>query len=131
MKTKLVTTAAALALASGVASAPAAATGTISKFLQPSAMHAMTKPPLALTRTERKLALKDIGRSGKTQSEPARFTPTVGATVPTTLALRPVPANLGRQVSALKTYDYALLRHDLLIVNPTNKRVVDVINRHA
>jgi len=47
------------------------------------------------------------------------------------LALKPVSADLGQQVKALKSYDYALLQHKLLIVNPTNKKVVDVINRNA
>jgi hypothetical protein len=57
--------------------------------------------------------------------------PTIGATVPTEISLKPVPAKVATQVSTLRPYDYALLPDRLLIVNPSDKKVVDVINRHA
>lgn len=57
--------------------------------------------------------------------------PRVGATVPNDVTLKPVPATLAQQVGALKSYDYALVKHELLIVDPSNKKVVDVITRHA
>ena len=94
-------------------------------------MHEMTKPGLSLTTAQQKLAWTDIGRTAPAQKTPADFTPHVGATIPKDVALKAVPANLGRQVSALKPYDYALLKRDLLIVNPGDKKVVDVINRHT
>lgn len=40
-------------------------------------------------------------------------------------------ASAARQVSTLKPYDDVLLKHELLIVDSGNKKVVDVINRHA
>lgn len=94
-------------------------------------MHSMAKPGLQLTKAQQKLAWRDIDRSSSTQSKPADFTPAVGATVPRGMVLRPVPATLGRQVSALEPYDYARLRHEVLIVNPTDKEVVDVIRQHS
>jgi hypothetical protein len=42
-----------------------------------------------------------------------------------------MPAKAASQVPTLRPYDYALLPDRLLIVNPTDKKVVDVINRHA
>jgi hypothetical protein len=42
-----------------------------------------------------------------------------------------VPAKLAVRVSSLKPYDYALLPNHLLIVNPNDKKVVEVINRRA
>ncbi|HTO64381.1 MAG TPA: DUF1236 domain-containing protein [Bradyrhizobium sp.] len=132
MKTHLIATIASVVLATtaGVASA-AEHSSNMSKSSQPSAMHSMAKQGLSLTRGQQQLALKDLGRTGTTEKQPANFTPTVGATTPNDLTLSPVPANLGRQVSTLKPYDYALLKHELLIVDPTDKKVVDVINRHA
>jgi len=103
----------------------------MSNMSQPSAMHKMTKPGLSLTSAQQKLAWKDVERSAMAQKAPADLTPRVGATVPNDVALKPVPADLGRQVSTLKPYDYALLKHKLLIVDPGNKKVVDVINRHT
>jgi hypothetical protein len=132
MKTQLVISAAAIALASTIGAASAAEhSSSMSKSSEPSAMHSMAKPGLHLTKAQQKLAWRDIDRSSSTQSKPADFTPTVGATVPRGIVLKPVPATLGRQVSALKPYDYARLRHEVLIVNPTDKEVVDVIRQHS
>jgi len=103
MKTHLVVTATAVALAFSLGIASAAEQGsTMSKTSQPSAMHEMTKPGLSLSSSQQKLAWKDIEQSGKPQSAPADFTPRVGATVPGDVTLRAVPARLGRQVSTLK-----------------------------
>lgn len=86
---------------------------------------------ISLTDAQQKLALKDLEQSGQVQTKPTNFTPSVGAVVPNALALKPVPADLGQQVKALKSYDYALLQSELLIVNPTTKKVVDVVDRQA
>ena len=126
MKTQLIATVAVVALATSAGSASAAwFHWRTSKSSPPSATQ------LSLTDAQQELALKDIGQSGQAQSKPANFTPAVGATVPKVLALKPVPADLGQQVKALKSYDYALLNRELLIVNPTSQKVVDVINRHT
>ena len=136
MKTQLFATVAAAVLLAGSVAASAAEhsstmSNTMSNSSQPSAMHSMVKEGLSLTTAQQRLALKDIGRTGTTENQPANFTPTVGTTVPNDVAIKPVPANLARQVSTLKPYDYALLKHELLIVNPTDKKIVDVINRRA
>jgi len=91
----------------------------------------MTKPGLSLTTAQQKLAWKDIERNATAQKAPADFTPRVGAIIPGDMALRAVPTKLGRQVSTLKPYDYALLKNELLIVDPGSRKVVDIINRHA
>ena len=132
MKTHLIITATAVALASSIGVASAAEQGaSMSKMSQPSAMHAMTRQGLSLTSAQQKLAWKDIQASATTQNAPNDFTPRVGAVVPSNVALKAVPTKLGRQVSTLKPYDYALLKNELLIVDPGSKKVVDVINRHA
>lgn len=132
MKTQLVISAAAIALASTIGAASAAEhSSSMSKSSEPSAMHSMAKPGLHLSKAQQKLAWRDIDRSSSTQSKPADFTPAVGATVPRGIVLKPVPATLGRQVSALRPYDYARLRHEVLIVNPAGKEVVDVIRQHS
>ena len=131
MKTKLIVTALTVALTSGIGAASAADSSTMSKTSHPSAMDEMSKQGLTLTTEQQKLAWKDIGRHASAQNAPADFTPQVGATIPGDVTLKPVPGKLARQVSALKSYDYALMKNELLIVDPGNKKVVDVINRHA
>ncbi len=130
MKSYLILAATAVALSSSVGIASAAEHGsTMSKKSQPSAIHKMAQPGLSLTSEQQNLAWKDVERSAMAQKAPADFRARVGATVPNDVALKPVPANLGRQVSTLKPYDYALLKNELLIVDPGNKKIVDVINR--
>jgi hypothetical protein len=51
--------------------------------------------------------------------------------MPGDVTLRSVPAKVASRVSSLKPYDYALLQGKLLIVNPGDKKIVDVINRRA
>ena len=132
MKTNLIVTATAVALAFSIGSASAAEqASTMSKMSKSSATQATAKQGLSLTSAQQKLAWKDVDRSATAQKTPADFAPRVGATVPNDVALRPIPAKLGQQVSSLRPYDYALVKHELLIVDPMNKKVIDVINRHA
>jgi Protein of unknown function (DUF1236) len=128
MKLQTITAAlATVALVSTVGTASAASTA----MSKPSAMHSMTKPELSLTRSQQKLAWKDIQGSGTAQTAPSGFTPRVGEAIPEQLAAKTVPTKLGNDVTALKSYDYALLKNKLLIVSPSDKKIVDVINRQV
>jgi hypothetical protein len=51
----------------------------------------------------------------------------VGATLPASVALRALPATVTRQVPAVRPYKYAILDKSLLIINPTDRVIVDVI----
>jgi hypothetical protein len=125
MKTRLIATFAAVALATSAYPASA------SWFHWGTSKSSSATHSVSLTDAQQKLTLKDIEQSGQVQTKPTNFTASVGATVPNVLALKPVPAGLGQQVKALKSYDYALLQRELLIVSPINKKIVDVINRPA
>ena len=127
MKLHIITIATVAALASGIGVASAAGNHAMSN----TATHTMAKYSLSLTSAQERTAWKDISRQASSQMAPSGFTPTIGATVPTDISLKPVPAKVASQVSTLRPYDYALLQDRLLIVNPSDKKVVDVINRHA
>lgn len=94
------------------------------------AMQTTPKDNLALTRSERRIAWRDISKQ-TSETAPSNFTAKVGATVPDNLSIQPMPAQLASRVSALKPYDYALLPKELLIVNPSDKKVVNVIRHRA
>ena len=127
MKLHLTTIATVAALASGIGTASAAGNHAMSN----SSRTAMAKDSLSLTSAQERTAWKDISRQASSQMAPSGFSPTIGATVPTEISIKPVPAKVVSQVSTLRPYDYALLQDKLLIVNPSDKKVVDVINRHA
>jgi len=89
------------------------------------------KDNLALTRTQERIAWRDISKQASTETAPSGFTAKIGATVPDNLSIQPMPAHVASRVTALKPYDYALLPKRLLIVNPSDKKVVNVIKHRA
>jgi hypothetical protein len=85
---------------------------------------------LSLTAKQRKAAWKDINTVAVKENKPAGFTATVGAAVPRSLSTYPVPVTAATKVPKLRPYQYAMLTNDkLLIINPNDKKVADVISR--
>lgn len=129
MRLQLIAIATAVALASGTGAALAADQHTMSN--DSAAMQTTPKDNLALTRTQKRIAWRDISKQTSSETAPSNFTAKVGATVPDNLSIQPMPAHVASRVLALKPYDYALLRKELLIVNPSDKKVVNVIKHRA
>ena len=98
MKFHLTTIATVAALASGIGVASAAGNHAMSNLLTQS----MAKDSLSLTSAQERTAWKDISRQASSQMAPSGFTPTIGATVPTDISLKPVPAKVASQVSSLE-----------------------------
>jgi hypothetical protein len=94
-------------------------------------MAKMAKDHLSLTRRQQRTAWRDISKEATSQAAPQKFAASVGTTVPADISIQSVPAKVATRISKLKPYDYALLHGKLLIVNPTDKKVVDVIRRRA
>ncbi|HEY3791941.1 MAG TPA: DUF1236 domain-containing protein [Bradyrhizobium sp.] len=95
------------------------------------AMQSMAKDNLTLTRSQQRTAWRDLSKQASNQTAPSNFTASVGATIPGDVTIKAVPAKVAARVSSLKPYDFALLNDKLVIVNPNDKKVVDVIKRHA
>jgi len=53
----------------------------------------------------------------------------VGQKVPAELTLRALPSKAATDVPAAKSYRYAMLKDRILLVNPSDKTIVDVINK--
>jgi hypothetical protein len=124
---------ASLALATGlllVGAAAASAAGPQSSPQAPPASSTMSKPAtdrLSLTGTEQKSAWNDLNRQATNQNAPAGFQPQVGAMVPGSIKLAPVPTKAATDVPSLKPFDFAMVQGKLLIVNPSDKKIADVI----
>jgi hypothetical protein len=130
MKLCLTAVATAALLASGMGVASAASTQATSNT-STSAMQPMAKDSLSLSRSQQRTAWNDIRKLDTSQAAPAGFAASVGTTVPNEISLKSMPSNLASSVSALKPYDYVLVKGKLLIVNPGDKKVVEVIHRRA
>ncbi|HEY1362194.1 MAG TPA: DUF1236 domain-containing protein [Xanthobacteraceae bacterium] len=63
------------------------------------------------------------------QSAPARssFRPDFYIRVPASIKLHPMPSRVLRQIPELEAYRYATVNGRLLIVNPTDRRIVDIV----
>ena len=90
--------------------------------------HAMDK--VSLTSKQRQAAWKDINILAIKEKAPAGFTAKVGIAVPKGLTTYPVPVTTATKVPKLQPYRYAMLKSNkILIVNPHDKKVADVISR--
>ena len=120
----------AIALASGLllAGAGAAAAASTSQ----SSSTTMAKPgaskSLSLLTAQQKTAWDDIKGQASNQTAPAGFQATVGSAVPASVKIQPIPSKAAADVPALKSYDFAMVDGKLLIVNPSDKKIVDVIS---
>jgi Protein of unknown function (DUF1236) len=81
---------------------------------------------LTLSNTQQKTAWKDLHTMNK-QTAPSSFMAASGKAVPSTLKIKPVPSKTASAVPKLKPYDFAMVKGKLLIVNPSDRTIADVI----
>ncbi len=131
MKNGIRMTVVAVALLSGASLAVAAGTSNMSKDASMKSTSASTlNDKISLTRRQQTTAWQDISKQATKEKAPARFTAKIGKVIPSTLTTRPVPTTVSEKVPVLRRYQYALLENNrLLIVNPHDKKVADVITR--
>ncbi len=82
--------------------------------------------PLKLTVAQRAEIWKQLGNQ-RTEKAPAGFEPKVGEEVPNHLHLKSLPSDVSSQVPTVQPYEYAMLHSQLLIVDPSTKKIVAII----
>jgi hypothetical protein len=82
---------------------------------------------LSLDAAQQRTAWKDLN-SQAAQNAPANFDAAAGAKVPNTLTIKAVPSKVARDVSQLRPYDFAKLQGKVLIVNPGDRMIAEVIS---
>jgi hypothetical protein len=88
------------------------------------------KDKLSLTKEQKDAVWQDIAKQARKERAPPQFVAKVGAVVPDALMTYPVPMTTSSKVSTLLRYQYALLdNNSLLIVNPYDQKIADVITR--
>jgi hypothetical protein len=115
MKTQTTIALAAAVLLSGAVAASA-------ETVQPRA-----SDTLSLDSAQQRIAWNDLYRAAD-QRAPADFSAAAGTTVPKTVKLSPVPNNAARDISSLRPYDFAKVQGKVLIVNPSDRMVAEVIS---
>jgi hypothetical protein len=123
----------AVALLSGLSVAAAAGANAMSKpssSESSSSPQAMATDTVVLSKQQQKDAWQDIKALATKQKAPAGFTATVGTVVPSKLDTHPVPVSTANKVPVLRPYQYAMLdSNKLLIVNPSDRKIADVITQ--
>ena len=81
---------------------------------------------LTLPTGQQKTAWNDLG--GAPQSDaPSSFQPSTSSALPSTVKVQAIPAKAANDVPALRAYDYAKVDGKLLIVNPRDMMIAEVI----
>jgi hypothetical protein len=115
MKTSTIIALTAAALLSGVSVASA------------STVKPRAEDTINLNGTQQKTAWNDMSHAAN-QNAPAGFNAAAGSKLPNTVAIKAVPNRLQRDVSPLRPYDFAKVDGKLLIVNPSDRMIADVIS---
>jgi hypothetical protein len=87
------------------------------------------KDMLNLTADQQKTAWNDLSGQAKKQNAPPSFFRAVGNVVSSSVKLQPVTAKAAGDIPALRPYDFAMMEGQLLIVNPSDRKIVAVITR--
>ena len=91
-------------------------------------MAPQTSDTLSLSNTQQKTAWNDLNTHATNQTAPSGFMAQNGAVVPSAIRVSTVPSRAARDVPSLRHYDLAKVQGKLLIVNPSDHRVADIIN---
>jgi hypothetical protein len=82
---------------------------------------------LRLTEDQKNAIADAVRRERKAITEPPKFVVSVGAPVPPAIELYSLPDGVLAQLPAAKAVKYTVVQEELVLVDPTTMRVVDVI----
>ena len=115
-------------LMAGVSAASAAGMSQSNSTPNSTTMAQPASDTLSLTSAQQKTVWNDLHGQATEQKAPSGFNATIGAIVPSTVKTEPVPSKAATSVPALKSFNFAMVDGKLLIVNPSDKKIVDVIS---
>ena len=84
---------------------------------------------LNLNRIQQKITWADLSSHATSQKAPFGFNPAQGSVLPSSVVIQAVTKKAAGDVPALKSYDFAIVSGKLLIVNPSDKKVAEVIRK--
>jgi Protein of unknown function (DUF1236) len=81
-----------------------------------------------LPAAQRSAVWNDLSKQATNQNA-AGFDAATGTLVPSTVKIEPIPNKLTANNPSLRPYDYAMVDHKLVIVDPSNKVIADVLKK--
>jgi hypothetical protein len=88
----------------------------------------LKQAPLVLTSAQKAIIQENVKRDSSKRASPVKFTAEVGAQVPPSLELYILPDRALSEVPQAKLVKYTVVDNKIVLVDPTNMRVVDVID---
>jgi Protein of unknown function (DUF1236) len=85
--------------------------------------------PIRLTEEQKQAIAEAVRRENKAVEPSVSFVASIGAPVPPVIELYILPDAALAQVPAAKTVKYTVVKNQLLLVDATNMRVVDIIQQ--
>jgi len=85
-------------------------------------------PNLKLTAAQKQTIYASISNQKQKETAPPTFNAAVGAVVPASVQLQQLPKTIIDLIPELKNYEYAMVANQVLLVDPKNKQVVEIIN---
>jgi len=101
--------------------------GIMGASAAPMSNPAKASDTLSLTSTQRKTAWTDLYMPSLNQKPPSGFNAIIGEVVPNSVTTAPVPSKAAHAVPSLQPYDFAMVQGKLVIVNPSDKKIAEVI----
>jgi len=100
-------------------------------LIAPAAGQTTTEPMMALqlTAQQRSEIYQAVAKSQLRTPPPPNMPTTVGAQIPPVTELYALPESVTTDVPSAKFYRYTVAQNRVIIVDPTNLKVVDVINQ--
>jgi hypothetical protein len=93
----------------------------------PGAVSPADPAQLRLTPTQKTAILKAVREKSATLRPPTSFSIVVGEMVPPSIELYMLPDNALAEVPEAKSVKYTVLQNQVVLVDPTNMRIVDVL----
>ena len=82
---------------------------------------------LRLTEAQKGQIAESVRKANKPIAPPPSFTPAIGEAVPPVIELYLLPDDVLAQVPHAKAVKYTVVQNELVLVDPTTMRVVDII----
>jgi hypothetical protein len=119
----------AVATSTGLALAQTAVPGTLERPAEGLAPPSLTTPSsqIQLTTAQKTAILDAVRQEGKKVSPGTSFVASVGGPVPPQLELYVLPDRALATVPAAKSVKYTVMQDQIVLVDPTTMRVVDLI----
>jgi Protein of unknown function (DUF1236) len=81
-----------------------------------------------LSAAQQRIVWNDLSKQATNQNA-VGFDAATGTFVPSTVRVEPIPNKVTTNNPSLRPYDYAIIDHKLVIVDPSNKVIADVLEK--